>query len=49
MTTAPRPIVLLHGWGLSSKVWAPLQALLPAATALELPGPGGAAPEAYAW
>ena len=44
MTTAPRPIVLLHGWGLSSKVWAPLLALLPAATALELPGHGGAAP-----
>ena len=29
MTTAPRPIVLLHGWGLSSKVWAPLLAQLP--------------------
>ena len=38
------PIVLLHGWGLSSKVWAPLQAELPAASALDLPGHGSALP-----
>ena len=42
-----RPIVLLHGWGLSSAVWAPLQAQLdPQLTVLapDLPGPGNAAP-----
>ena len=47
MNTASRhspPIVLLHGWGLSSKVWVPLQAQLPAATALDLPGHGSALP-----
>ena len=44
MNTLARPIVLLHGWGLSSKVWAPLQAELPAATALDLPGHGSALP-----
>jgi pimeloyl-[acyl-carrier protein] methyl ester esterase len=44
MNTPARPIVLLHGWGLSSKVWAPLQAELPAATALDLPGHGSALP-----
>ena len=47
MNTASRhspPIVLLHGWGLSSKVWAPLLAQLPALTALDLPGHGSALP-----
>jgi pimeloyl-ACP methyl ester carboxylesterase len=44
-----RPIVLLHGWGLSSKVWAPLQAQLPAATAPDLPGHGSAPPPVTAW
>ena len=42
-----RPIVLLHGWGLSSAVWAPLQAQLdPQLTVLapDLPGHGNAAP-----
>ena len=41
------PIVLLHGWGLSSAVWAPLQAQLdPQLTVLtpDLPGHGNAAP-----
>jgi pimeloyl-ACP methyl ester carboxylesterase len=38
------PIVLLHGWGLSSKVWAPLQAQLPAATAPRPPRPRQRAP-----
>lgn len=45
MTTASRPIALLHGWGLSSKVWAPLQAHLgPNTLTLDLPGHGSAAP-----
>ncbi|MCK6395339.1 alpha/beta fold hydrolase [Zoogloea sp.] len=42
-----RPIVLLHGWGLSSAVWAPLQhALDPALSvgAIDLPGHGSATP-----
>lgn len=45
MTTASRPIALLHGWGLSSAVWAPLQAHLgPNTLTLDLPGHGSAAP-----
>lgn len=28
MTPAAQPLVLLHGWGLSSGVWAPLLAEL---------------------
>ena len=45
MNTPARPIVLLHGWGLSSKVWAPLQAHLgPNTFTLDLPGHGKAAP-----
>ncbi len=46
--TAPRPpLVLLHGWGLSAAVWAPLQAQLGARFALhapDLPCHGHAAP-----
>lgn len=41
------PIILLHGWGLSSAVWAPLQAALDpglSVGALDLPGHGSAAP-----
>lgn len=44
---APRPpLVLLHGWGLSAAVWAPLRAQLGARFALhapDLPGHGHAA------
>ena len=45
MTTPP--IVLLHGWGLSAAVWAPLRAHLSPAQAIhapDLPGHGSAAP-----
>ncbi|MGM0671925.1 MAG: alpha/beta fold hydrolase [Pseudomonadota bacterium] len=38
-------LVLLHGWGFSGKVWAPLREALPPATAVltpDLPGHGGA-------
>lgn len=46
--TAARPLVFLHGWGLSSRVWAPLLTQLgPAAAtalALDLPGHGDAPP-----
>lgn len=45
MTTPP--IVLLHGWGLSAGVWAPLRAHLSPAQAIhapDLPGHGNAAP-----
>ncbi|WP_374259604.1 alpha/beta fold hydrolase [Zoogloea sp.] len=41
------PLVLLHGWGLSSAVWAPLRARLDPAlpvVPLDLPGHGSAAP-----
>ena len=41
------PIVLLHGWGLSAAVWAPLRAHLSPAQAIhapDLPGHGSAAP-----
>ncbi|WP_374240963.1 alpha/beta fold hydrolase [Zoogloea sp.] len=47
MTPAAQPLVLLHGWGLSSGVWAPLLAELGPtvnAIAVDLPGHGGAAP-----
>ncbi len=40
-----RPIVLLHGWGLSSSVWAPLQAALDPSLevrTIDLPGHGKA-------
>ena len=42
-----RPIVLLHGWGLSAAVWTPLRARLDPATPIhapDLPGHGNAAP-----
>lgn len=42
-----RPIVLLHGWGLSSRVWAPLQHAFAGGLhvhAPDLPGHGNAAP-----
>lgn len=45
------PLVLLHGWGLSSRVWADLQAVLPEGLVVhapELPGHGEAAPAATA-
>lgn len=41
-----RPIVLLHGWGLSSSVWAPLRAALDPSLevqTIDLPGHGNAA------
>ena len=41
------PIVLLHGWGLSSAVWGPLQAALDPdlnVRAIDLPGHGSAPP-----
>lgn len=45
------PLVLLHGWGLSARVWAGLRAALPeelAVHAPELPGHGEAPPAAAA-
>lgn len=53
---AKPPLVLLHGWGLSQRVWTPLKAALAAdwhVVAPDLPGHGAAAPmpvaELEAW
>lgn len=46
-----RPLVMLHGWGLSARVWAPLRAAMAphaAFDAPDLPGHGAAAPAASA-
>jgi pimeloyl-[acyl-carrier protein] methyl ester esterase len=46
-STTPRPLVLLHGWGLSAAVWRPLLDQLDPRRpvhAPDLPGHGGAAP-----
>lgn len=37
-------LVLLHGWGTHPVIWEPLQALLPQARALPLPGYAGSMP-----
>lgn len=40
---SPADLVLLHGWGTHPVIWEPLQALLPGARALPLPGYAGSA------